>query len=113
MIEIGSIVSILILATIAEAIVEYFVAPVVKPLRIDAPEAGNMDAVLGGIDWRSLILRYAAAAIAIVLCLVYEADLLALLGLNAGWSWIGQVVTGILVGRGSNFINDFADRWLT
>ena len=38
---------------------------------------------------------------------------LALFNLTSPWPWVGWVVTGILIGRGSNFIHDFASRWLT
>ena len=109
MFEIGSVVAILVLSTIAEAIVEYFIAPLVKPPTPPEPEDEGPE----GLDWRSLVLRYSAAAIAIALCIVYKADVLALLGMTAGWPIVGQVVTGILVGRGSNYINDFADTWLS
>jgi len=46
------------------------------------------------------------------LCWAYRADLLALVGLDARYSLIGYLVTGLLLGRGANFINDFADRGL-
>ena len=37
---------------------------------------------------------------------------LALFDLTSPWPWAGWVVTGILIGRGSNFVHDFASRWL-
>lgn len=84
---------ILIIAAVAEALVEYFIAPLVP-------------------DTAKKFLPYAAAALGVLLCTAYRIDLLAAAGLVSPWPIIGQVVSGFLIGRGSNFINDFADRWL-
>jgi hypothetical protein len=57
------------------------------------------------------LLRYAAAVVAVALCLSYRVDLLANFGLFAAAPWIGYVITGLLAARGSNFIHEFAARW--
>jgi hypothetical protein len=109
------LVGILILAVAVEAIVEFFIAPAVKPDKTPAvvPEEGAMQAVVEpGIDWRSMALRWSAAVIAVLLCIAYQADALDMAGLASPIPIVGQVVTGLLIGRGSNFINDFAGRWL-
>ena len=105
----AAITGILVLATIAEELVEYLFAPI-----MDAHGHNAMQPEPSGVlDWRGLALRYAAALIGIALCIVYQADLLVLFNLTSPWPWVGWVVTGILIGRGSNFIHDFATRWLT
>ena len=63
--------------------------------------------------WQTLALRYTAALVGVLLCVTYEADLLAYFGLFPPWPWIGWVITGLVIGRGSNFVHDFASRWLS
>lgn len=101
----GTVVGILILAVIVEALVEYFVAPAVKPEGNEPPDPA-------GVDWRSMGLRYSAAAIGVALCIVYRCDLLSMAGLHSPYPWVGWLVTGLLIGRGANFVNDFASTWL-
>ena len=102
----AAITGILVLATIAEALVEHLFAPLVDAR---APDDTAPDAVL---DWRALVLRYVSVFIGIVLCIVYRVDLLTYFDLSSPWPWFGYAITGMLIGRGSNFIHDFAGRWL-
>lgn len=54
---------------------------------------------------------WAAAVIGVVLCVAYGADVLSLLGYTSLFSaYVGQVLTGLLIGRGSNYINDLISR---
>ncbi|MGQ9600490.1 MAG: hypothetical protein ACUVWZ_13840 [Anaerolineae bacterium] len=87
------IVTILVVAVVVESLTEYFVAPAI-------PEKYKM------------YLPYAAALIAVFLCVAYRVDLLAAAGLVSPIPAVGWIVSGFLIGRGSNFVNDFADRWL-
>lgn len=75
------------LAVIVEGLVEYLGAPV--PTRYKP---------------------YVAAAAGVLLCLAYGADLLAQLGYTAAVPTAGQVLTGLLIGRGSNYLNDLVSR---
>jgi len=59
-----------------------------------------------------MALRYSAAIVGVGLCLVYAMDLLALVGLTARAPYVGEVLTGLLIGRGANFVNDFVERWV-
>lgn len=52
---------------------------------------------------------YAGMAIGVVLCILYSADLMPILGLPAVPA-VGTVVTGLLIGRGANVIHDIFDR---
>ncbi len=101
----ASLTAILVLAAVGEALVEHLVKPIVDT--VDSSEAPHT-----GLDWRSLALRYISAALGVGLCTLYRADLLLLLQLHPPWPWIGYVITGLLIGRGSNFVHDFATRWL-
>jgi hypothetical protein len=95
------LLAILLLAALTEALVEYFIAPLIKPDTMkDAPV------------WRSMVLRYSAAAVGVALCLVYAVDLLGMIGLSGRVPFVGEVATGLLIGRGSNFVNDFIERWV-
>lgn len=104
-----ALASILVLAAATEALVEYLVAPWLKPDRPDQPQTHQPEPVT---DWRAMALRYVAALVGVVLCLAYHADLLLLANLQSPLPWIGPLVTGLLIGRGANFINDFAGRYL-
>ena len=105
--SIAAVTGILVLATIAEALVEYLLAPIVEA---KGPSASKPET---GVSWCNLALRYCAALIGVGLSLVYRVDLLAFFGLTSPWPWVGWAITGVLIGRGSNFIHDFASRWLT
>jgi hypothetical protein len=98
--QVTALAGILLLATLTESLVEYLIAPVADGLKESKP-------------WHTLILRYIAALVGIALCAVYRADLLAMLGLVSPWPWVGWVVTGFIIGRGANFVHDFASRWLS
>ena len=103
----AAVTSILVLAAVAEALVEHLFAPII--------DARAEDKVItpGRMDWRPLVLRYTSVFLSVLLTIVYRADLLLLLNLSPPWPWVGWVITGLLIGRGSNFIHDFASRWLT
>lgn len=84
-----NILGLFVLAVFVEGFIEYFVA---KP---DAKQ-----------PW----LKYVAAFIGVAVALAYKADLLAMLGLNGISPYVGQVITGLILGRGSNYLNDFVSR---
>jgi len=84
-----ALLSIFVLASIVEAVVEYLFRHV-----------------------QSKYKPYAAAAVAILLCCSYRADILTVLGLPAPiYAVIGYIVTGLLMARGAGWLNDFAGRW--
>lgn len=80
--------TIFILAAVVEAIITY----VVPKNNTDEPR-----------EW----LKYVSAVLGIVVCVAYNADILATLGVVSTVPYIGAVITGLIVGRGSNFLNDF------
>lgn len=105
----GDFLWILMLSAVAEAIIEYFVQPALKP-QTAAPTMEEPEPA--GVDWRGMSLRWASAIVGVVLCVAYRVDLLAILGLASPVPVVGCVLTGVLIGRGSNWLNDFSDRWL-
>lgn len=113
--EITALTGILVLAALVESLVEYLIRPLVKPWV--APGTGAeppppADPAPEEVNWRALLLRYVAASTGILLCCAFKLDLLAHAGLQSPYPWIGQVITGFIVGRGANFVHDFASRWL-
>lgn len=84
-----NIFGLFVLAVFVEGFIEYFVA------KQDAKQ-----------PW----LKYVAAFIGVAVALAYKADLMAMLGLNGISPYIGQVITGIILGRGSNYLNDFVSK---
>lgn len=85
----------LILAFLAEGMTEYFFGPLFERLAnwTGVPELGD--------------LRYIAALVGVGLSFGYALDVLAALGFESVWPWLGQLLTGIMVGRGSNYMHDF------
>lgn len=101
------ILQILLLAFLCEGLVEYLARPVIHWGQTEPPTDTP------GPQSSPLWLRYIAVVVGIALAIAYRADLLALVGLQAWSPWIGYIITGVIVGRGSNYLNDLADRWLT
>ena len=106
--ELTILSGILILATLVEALVEYLIKPLFGPPVWPLPEgqAATADDPIG-----DLLIRYSAATIGVLLCIAYRADLLVLANLHAPLPWIGYLITGILIGRGANFVHDFTSTW--
>ena len=106
--QITALTGILVLATLVESLVEYFLHPWVKPWGDQEPPPDLQPS----LTFRNMLLRYVAAIVAIGLCVLYQVDLLALAGLYSPWPLTGQIITGFIAGRGANFVHDFAGRWL-
>jgi hypothetical protein len=92
-----SLTLISLLAFLAEGLTEYLARPVL--------------AFLGVKDKSPMWLRYVAAIVGVGLAFAYQADLLALVGFQAVHPAIGLTLTGILIGRGSNYVHDLMDRY--
>lgn len=52
------------------------------------------------------ILKYVALAIGVVLAVAYQIDILAMVGLYSAIPLVSFIVSGIVIGRGSNYVND-------
>lgn len=82
----GAFFGILVLAVLVEGILEYLGTPIPAQYK-----------------------PYAAAVLGVVVCIAYGADLPAAFGLPPV-PYVGSVVTGLVIGRGSNYINDLISR---
>jgi hypothetical protein len=87
--NLGPLFAIFVLAIFVEGFVEYFVS---------TPDKAQ--------PW----VKYVAAALGVVLSIAYGLDLLAALGVATVYPFVGSVITGLIVGRGSNYLNDFVSR---
>lgn len=56
------------------------------------------------------LLMYVSVALGIFFAFYYELDVVVLFGLAS--SWLGMVLTGIVMGRGANFVNDLWQKFL-
>lgn len=56
----------------------------------------------GKPQWQMLV----GLALGVVVALVYNVDVFALLGITAAVPFVGAILTGILISRGSNYIFD-------
>lgn len=55
-----------------------------------------------------LVLKYLAAGVGVALALAYRIDLLRdLFGIAPGVPFVGEVLTGLILGRGANYVHDF------
>lgn len=59
----------------------------------------------GNFKWQQL----ATVAIGILLTVAYNIDLIAVFGVESSVPFLGNVLTGILASRGSNFLFDFIE----
>lgn len=82
--------SAVILAFIVEAVLEYVLGIWWKPL---------------SEEMRPKVLMAVGLVLGVALCLSYQVDLLAELGLPQ--SWVGKILTGALVGRGSEYLHQW------
>ena len=89
---------ILLLAFLAEGLTEYFARPILVAVRL--------------ANKSPLWLRYIAMLVGVGLSFAYRADLLQMMGYTAVHPAIGITLTGVLIGRGSNYMNELASRFL-
>lgn len=109
--QLTALAGIFVLAFLAETLTEYFLRPWIRPERPESEAMADED--LGAPKvLPPIALRYAAAIVGVILAIIYRADLLSMIGLSPLYPIVGYVITGLIVGRGSNFLHDFADRWL-
>ena len=89
----GAFGAALVLAAVVEAVLEYVLGTWFVPLT---------NAV------RQKVVMAVGLVVGIALALSYQVDILAALGLAP--SLVGQVVSGALIGRGSDYIHGFVKR---
>lgn len=58
-------------------------------------------------------MRYVSLAVGLALSFAYQLDIIyEAFGYMAVWPWIGVVITGLAIGRGSNYLHDFWSTYL-
>lgn len=83
-----SLILISFLAVVCERLVEYF-----------------------GASLAAAVKPYAAAVVGVLLCVLFSADVFALLGFPAILPYAGSAVSGLLIAGGANYINDLLSRF--
>lgn len=48
----------------------------------------------------------------VCLCIIFNLDLLTILGLNSTIPFAGNVVSGLIISRGSNYVNDIYNKFM-
>ena len=64
-------------------------------------------------DWRYWAALGFSILIAVAMAIFYDIDLLEIAGLEGRWEWVayfGAVLTGLIMSRGANVVNDIIDR---
>lgn len=86
----------LVVAFLCEGVTEYFFEGPVKGLKLDV-----------------VYLRYVSALVGVALCVAYGIDIFEeLLDVSAGYGVVGEVLTGLVLGRGANYVHDFYSRFV-
>ena len=66
----------------------------------------------GGL-WTGKIMVGISTTIGVALCVAFKIDAVTLLGISSPWSeWVNIVVTGLMVGGGSQAIHKFFDKFI-
>jgi hypothetical protein len=51
-------------------------------------------------------IRYVSLIFGVVVAIAYRVDIPALAGLASPYPFVGAIVSGLIIGRGSNYVND-------
>lgn len=82
---------IIMLAVVAEALVEY---------------GKSIGKAFADRQAKTAITQLCAVAIGILLCSAAGADMFAAVGIELAVQWLGAILTGIFVSRGANYASD-------
>ena len=87
---------VLSLAVIVEALVQY---------------AKTVIKMLEKKQYKTFGTQLAAILIAVFICFAAGADIFALMGISFSVHWLGTLLTGIVISRGSNYASDLIKRF--
>jgi len=104
--QLAIVILLTFIAFIVEAVVEYLAASWLK-------------LVITSSEWRAVVLRWTAGVVGIFFCAIWGVDLMSAIVRSFGFEplhtrlafWFGIVITGIMIGRGSNWLHDMAKKW--
>lgn len=86
---------ILVLAITVEALVQY---------------GKNIVAMALNKEYKTFATQLAAVLLAVLVCFSTGADIYELLGVSFTVTWLGTLLTGIVISRGANYAADFIKR---
>lgn len=89
------IVLIIAMAVTVEAVVEY---------------AKTIGKAFLNDGWKTAVTQITAAVLGVVICFMSNADLFATIGISFVSPWVGNILTGIIISRGANYVSDFIHR---
>ena len=70
----------------------------------------NIVAMALNKEYKTFATQLAAIVLAVLVCLATGADLYSLLGVSFAVPWLGILLTGVVISRGSNYASDFIKR---
>jgi hypothetical protein len=65
---------------------------------------------IGDIPTPKWVKRFSAIALGVAVCIVWKVGIIGLLGIEGGMPTFDYVITGIVISRGSNIVNDIITR---
>lgn len=65
---------------------------------------------IGDVTTPKWVKKVASIVLGVGVCIVYKVGLIALLGVEGGIPVVDWIATGIIISRGSNFLNDLLTR---
>ena len=104
--QVAIVILLTFIAFIVEAVVEYLAASWLK-------------LVITSSEWRAVVLRWAGGVVGIFFCAIWGIDLMSAIVSAFGFEalqprpafWFGIVITGLMIGRGANWLHDLAIKW--
>lgn len=68
---------------------------------------GMTEYTLGPVEGAKPYIKYVALVFGIIVAVGYNIDILSSLGIATTKPFIGNIFSGLIIGRGSNYVNDF------
>lgn len=70
---------------------------------------GTVNYLAGDSEATRPYLRYITLALGIGAAVAYRVDIPAMVGLIGMWPWVNYAISGIIIGRGSNYTHDILE----
>lgn len=86
-----SLLAVFVFAMFVESVTEYF---------------------FSGVEVLKPYLHWIALALGVIICVLYGIDIFKmLLNIESPVPYVGMILTGIIISRGANYLNDFVTSW--
>jgi len=104
--QVSIVILLMFVAFVVEAVVEYLAASWLK-------------LVITNSEWRAVAMRWTGGGVGIFFCAIWGIDLMSAVVGAFGFQplqpgpafWFGTVITGLMIGRGANWLHDLAKKW--